>query len=739
MTTMKSITFILALLSSTSVSAQQTWSTNPNAWTTFNGSPGTGTCGNHSSTYTGTCVSYVDPVIGNNATCAAVPLGTTPTTAQICSSPGYAQNNLMRNGYPDWLLLARGRQYATGFYDTSGSWNLSGRSANEPMLIAGYGTGADPLFTTNGQDSSVYSTSHTNGQYMAIQGIDTYNDQADPASPTYAGTQQLGDMSATSNVIANIPSTSAIQVGYIAYASGINGLTVTAVTANSVTLSGNPQFTALQRPIQFNRPLTQPAFNLQGLTNWFLMEGCKMRFGSIVIQNSTTSPVSGLDLVLRRNTILDAYGNIGHGANGVFLDDNITSGVASITFDQNVVDHNGYNTAVWGAVGNVFSHNFYLHDNQPPITFTNNVTMEASATGAQVRNGGTVIGNLSIMNPIAYVISPGVQFNATVFDQNVVADGSDMIIGRRTATAATAPGSNVLSMDGILTAGNGSFIGERVRDLSNPGAIPLTAGMQSPTATTVALKTSGGATVNVVGGNNGLGIQAGDLLEIYQVRGEGIGPGVSGSFEPLSGVFPIGFTTFALTSGSLPAWVVPGMNVAVLNQPGAFSGGQTTVQSVSGGSITTTAASLQAVNGNEQSVFVIWTPGNYANFPLQTFGPNNVFAGTASAIPYYAYSPQSLTQNLQGNGNFYSGWGPTSTDIVDLGFPGTNQETPAYISATTAGFPAATIEGYDAAIGGPGTAADFIAEARLQSFAHWNPLYTAPIVTGYVRGRIGAF
>src|SRR3569832_68666 len=64
--------------------------------------------------------------------------------------------SLLRNGYPDWLLLKKGDSWTLTSngdqFNTSGypgSLCLSGRSATEPMLIASYGTGARPLLQTD--------------------------------------------------------------------------------------------------------------------------------------------------------------------------------------------------------------------------------------------------------------------------------------------------------------------------------------------------------------------------------------------------------------------------------------------------------------------------------------------------------------------------------------------------------------------------------------------------------------
>src|ERR1035437_409560 len=59
----------LALLQSAAANAN-TWFVGADGWTVFRGTPtGTGTCGNSSSNFTGTCVVYVDSKGGNDSTC----------------------------------------------------------------------------------------------------------------------------------------------------------------------------------------------------------------------------------------------------------------------------------------------------------------------------------------------------------------------------------------------------------------------------------------------------------------------------------------------------------------------------------------------------------------------------------------------------------------------------------------------------------------------------------------------
>jgi len=716
-----------------------TWSVNAAGWTVFNGSPGTGTCGNSSSNYTGTCVVYVANA-GNDATCAAQPLPVTATPTHPCATATKAQS-LLRNNSADWLLFKKGDKWSGGMSGPgNGTWSKNGKSAAEPMLISSYGTGARPLFTTAGVDTGCYNTIKTNGQFMAVVGIECYVDFADPSSPTYLGVTASGDISAESRTITGMTSTKGILPGYAAFGSGISGLWVVSVTANSVTLSGNPTLTSAQRPIQFNKASSQALFSSGGLTNFLTVEDCKFSFGGMIIGNNPAAPVSGLNLRIRRDLILDAY-TLGRPSNGFFLGDNQLPG-GQILIEENIVDHSGYNTSLWGAGGTIYSHNFYLHQNNPPITFVRNITSNASATGAQVRNGGTISDNLSIGNPIAFSSNPGVQFNPTTYSYNVITEASDIIAGIRTATGATAPGAKVLQMDGVF---NG-FINNNVADLDNPGAI--TGLVTSVTATTATMK------LDVAAGQRGNGVVRGDRLAIYVPRAVGIVIGPTGAFfydvNTGGAIYPSGNNVFHFPSGyPLPSWVVPGMNIAMPSAT-AFPGGKTIVASVSGDrtQLTTSAASVlafaggSAETGEEQGMFVIWKTGDYSHVPQQTIGPNNIFTNSmtsAFAGASAALSLATFTQNVSATQNYYYNWSSVvANNVSDLGVSGTNTTVPNPVNlAASTRYPNATIEAYDASIGGPGTAAHFLAQARLQSKDSWDVRYTATAANNYIRKALG--
>jgi hypothetical protein len=137
-----------------------------NGWTVFEKSPDT-----H--------IIYVSSSTGSD-----INDGLTPGTAVQTIAAGSA---LLRNGYPDWLLLKRGDTWHEGF----SNWKKSGRSATAPLVIASYGpSSVRPLLDTT---QPIYAQSATPGEipsYVAIVGMNFYAGERDPNSPEYvAGTE----------------------------------------------------------------------------------------------------------------------------------------------------------------------------------------------------------------------------------------------------------------------------------------------------------------------------------------------------------------------------------------------------------------------------------------------------------------------------------------------------------------------------------------------------------------------
>src|SRR5262249_32290287 len=90
--------------------------------------------------------------------------------------------------YPDWLLLKKGDTWTD---QALGQIKVGGRSSNEPMLVASYGTGARPLIKTPSGVNGVAASGGGGGaagiNYSALVGIEFYSYTRDPNSPGFSG------------------------------------------------------------------------------------------------------------------------------------------------------------------------------------------------------------------------------------------------------------------------------------------------------------------------------------------------------------------------------------------------------------------------------------------------------------------------------------------------------------------------------------------------------------------------
>lgn len=143
-----------------------------------------------------TRILYVDPddedATGTiyNSTSFADPFApsSTPDAYQTYAA-AYAET---RAGYPDWILIRRGKTLTTAI----GTNLRQGHDEDEPFLIAAYGgSGASPIIK---DDVTAINFSGYIFNYIAISGIDFYDSSRDPSSPDFvAGTTE------TSGIIAN--------------------------------------------------------------------------------------------------------------------------------------------------------------------------------------------------------------------------------------------------------------------------------------------------------------------------------------------------------------------------------------------------------------------------------------------------------------------------------------------------------------------------------------------------------
>src|SRR5262249_32824853 len=107
--------------------------------------------------------------------------------------------SLLRNGYPDWLLLKKGDTWTNEVLGAP--FALSGRSSQEPMLISSYGSGARPKIKTSAAtiNNVFYTTSdrgNSTGQYIAIVGLEFYCYDRNPSDVRFLSTSAALESSA---------------------------------------------------------------------------------------------------------------------------------------------------------------------------------------------------------------------------------------------------------------------------------------------------------------------------------------------------------------------------------------------------------------------------------------------------------------------------------------------------------------------------------------------------------------
>jgi hypothetical protein len=126
----------------------------------------------------------------------------------------------------------------------------------------------------------------------------------------------------------------------------------------------------------------------------FLLEDCHFEYFSthLVVHNLPSYSTHAQNLTVRRNQLTHAF-HIG-GSGGLFI-----ANVNGILFEENLIDHNGWNEAIAGAESTAFTHNTYFQVSNRNLVFKNNIVARAGAIGGGFRCGGDVQNNLFLSNP----------------------------------------------------------------------------------------------------------------------------------------------------------------------------------------------------------------------------------------------------------------------------------------------------------------------------------------------------
>ena len=86
---------------------------------------------------------------------------------------------LLRNGYPDWLLLKAGDAWNESFR------TVGGRSADEPILLSSYGSGPRPQIQPPTNPAVGATGTHGKTPHVYLIGLDFYDPTRDPSSASF--------------------------------------------------------------------------------------------------------------------------------------------------------------------------------------------------------------------------------------------------------------------------------------------------------------------------------------------------------------------------------------------------------------------------------------------------------------------------------------------------------------------------------------------------------------------------
>jgi len=186
-----------------------------------------------------------------------------------------------------------------------------------------------------------------------------------------------------------------------------------------------------------------------GPATGILIEDCVFDgyFNGITFQDDGTGGQT--TVTVRRNYILNSYGNSGH-SQGIYADD-----VTGLTIEENVVD----NTGIDGTEGpTIYKHDLYIGTGNTSVKVLNNVLSRASSHGVQLRCGGTATGNVVIQCPLAILLGGGDPVSETHTTgvtgrvcNNVILEGTDI-------TGALLRGYGIeltnIGFDGAIVADN---------------------------------------------------------------------------------------------------------------------------------------------------------------------------------------------------------------------------------------------------------------------------------------------
>ncbi|MBL8901598.1 MAG: right-handed parallel beta-helix repeat-containing protein [Planctomycetes bacterium] len=160
------------------------------------------------------------------------------------------------------------------------------------------------------------------------------------------------------------------------------------------------------------------------------------------------------EIKVRRCVITGAFATSGTVGHGIYL-----ANCDNVLIEENVIDHNGWNPAISGAVPTVFRHGIYVQGGSgtcTAVTVRGNIISNSASHGLQLRPGGVVEDNLFLRNSIALLLGGGNEPNpgGVTVDclNNVVLDGKDIDANNRRGWGIQIENVNGGSVRGNIVA-----------------------------------------------------------------------------------------------------------------------------------------------------------------------------------------------------------------------------------------------------------------------------------------------
>jgi len=271
--------------------------------------------------------------------------------------------DLLRNGYPDHMLLRCGDVWDG---EALPGFNKSGASADRPLVISTYGTGARPLIIPPTASHGIaLNTDRVNG--LVIQGLHIYAATRDPGSPRYINRDGSWD--------------------------GIH-----------VRLGGTDDGKFVRGLVIEDCVVTHFDTNIEVVDDW------------PNVQNMGVGVPGRLQCVIRRNIVRYASGSDSHSV-GIYIE-----GSRDSVIEYNLIDHNGWAQTDGNSHRNKRSHNIYAQSMNGPIVVRGNILTRGAAHALQLRPGGSVENNLMVRNALGFFTT----VNDSTVRYNVVLESEDM-------------------------------------------------------------------------------------------------------------------------------------------------------------------------------------------------------------------------------------------------------------------------------------------------------------------------